>query len=148
MILLDTDHLSVLRDGRHSLHAHLKAKLAASGDNQIFPTVVSLEEQMRGWLAEIKRRKKVQDLVPIYGKLAELVAFYNDWRIIPFDDAAASLYVEMRSAKIRVAAQDLKIACIARANDALLLSANLTDFQQVPGLRVEDWLYEQEEGLK
>jgi tRNA(fMet)-specific endonuclease VapC len=35
----------------------------------------------------------------------------------------------------------LKIAAIAIANDALLLSANLRDFEQVPGLRVEDWLY-------
>ena len=35
---------------------------------------------------------------------------------------------------------DLKIAAIARANDALLLSANRRDFAKVPGLRVENWL--------
>ena len=35
---------------------------------------------------------------------------------------------------------DLKIAAIAVAEDATLLSANVSDFQQVPGLRVEDWL--------
>ena len=37
---------------------------------------------------------------------------------------------------------DLKIACIALVHNALLLSANLRDFQQVPGLRVENWLTE------
>jgi tRNA(fMet)-specific endonuclease VapC len=37
---------------------------------------------------------------------------------------------------------DLKIASIALVQDALLLSANLRDFQQVPELRVEDWLKE------
>jgi predicted nucleic acid-binding protein len=34
----------------------------------------------------------------------------------------------------------LKIAAIAMAESALLLSANLRDFQKVPGLRVENWL--------
>lgn len=35
---------------------------------------------------------------------------------------------------------DLKIAAIALMNDALLLTANMVDFKQVPGLRVENWL--------
>ncbi len=34
---------------------------------------------------------------------------------------------------------DLKIAATALVQNALLLSANLRDFQQVPGLHVEDW---------
>ena len=34
---------------------------------------------------------------------------------------------------------DLKIASIAIANDALLLTRNLSDFSKIPGLRVEDW---------
>ncbi len=42
--------------------------------------------------------------------------------------------------RIRISTMDLKIATIGLVNDALLLSANLRDFQQVPGLRVEDWL--------
>jgi tRNA(fMet)-specific endonuclease VapC len=33
-----------------------------------------------------------------------------------------------------------EIADIALAQDVLLLSANLRDFRQVPGLRVENWL--------
>jgi tRNA(fMet)-specific endonuclease VapC len=35
---------------------------------------------------------------------------------------------------------DLKIAAIALIHDALLLSANLRDFQQVPGLCVANWI--------
>ena len=36
---------------------------------------------------------------------------------------------------------DLKIAATALVHGALLLSANLRDFRQVPGLMVEDWLH-------
>src|SRR5437870_3116260 len=112
MILLDTDHLSVLRDQNHSRNAHLAAKLSDCGDPAIFPTVISLEEQMRGWLAEIKRRRKMQDLVPIYAKLTELVAFYNHWRIVAFDRAAARTFDDLHPRKIRVGTQDLRIAAI------------------------------------
>jgi tRNA(fMet)-specific endonuclease VapC len=141
MILLDTDHLSVLRDRGHSRNAHLAARLHASGDPLILPTVISLEEQMRGWLAEIRRRRKIPDLVPIYLKLSELVEFYTKWQIVPFSDAAAQTFADLRAQRLRIGAQDLKIASIALANNALLLSANLVDFQQIPGLRVEDWVY-------
>jgi tRNA(fMet)-specific endonuclease VapC len=34
---------------------------------------------------------------------------------------------------------DLKIAAIALANDATLLTRNLSDFRKIPGLRIEDW---------
>ena len=43
-------------------------------------------------------------------------------------------------ARIRIGTMDLKIAAIALANDAILLSRNLTDFSKVPALRVEDWM--------
>jgi len=141
MILLDTDHLSVLRDSRHERNAHLTSRLLACGDPAILPTVVTLEEQMRGWLAEVKRRRQAIDWVAVYAKLTELVEFYNQWKIVPFDHAAAKIFNDLRASKVRIGTQDLKIAAIALANNALLLSANLVDFQQVPGLRVEDWLY-------
>jgi tRNA(fMet)-specific endonuclease VapC len=34
---------------------------------------------------------------------------------------------------------DLKIAAIVVSRDATLLSQNLADFRQDPGLQVEDW---------
>ena len=53
---------------------------------------------------------------------------------------AAEHFERFRKLGVRIATFDLKIASIAIARDALLLSANLRDFRKVPGLRVENWL--------
>jgi 4'-phosphopantetheinyl transferase EntD len=54
MILLDTDHFSALQvaNSRRDL---LRARMAASPDKHFAVTAVTLEEQLRGWLAEIAR---------------------------------------------------------------------------------------------
>lgn len=59
--------------------------------------------------------------------------------MLPFDDAAANVFDDMRGRKVRVGAMDLRIASIALSRDMTVLSRNLADFGRVPGLRVEDW---------
>jgi len=46
----------------------------------------------------------------------------------------------LQRARTRVGTMDLKIASIALANDATLLTRNTSDFKRVPDLRIEDWL--------
>ena len=61
-------------------------------------------------------------------------------RILPFGDDAAGRFTQMRKDGIRVGSMDLKIACIVMGHGATLLTRNATDFEQVPGLRHENWL--------
>jgi tRNA(fMet)-specific endonuclease VapC len=42
-------------------------------------------------------------------------------------------------ANLMIGTMDLRIASIVLAHDATLLSANLSDFRRVPGLKAEDW---------
>ena len=140
MILLDTDHLSVLRYPEHPRCATLSARLRARSDQGVATTVISLEEQMRGWLAEINRWRDVHRQIPAYDRLAKLIVFLGLWEIAPFDERAAGEFKRQRKQGVRIGTQDLKIASIALVQDALLLSANLRDFGRVPGLRVESWL--------
>lgn len=42
-------------------------------------------------------------------------------------------------ARLWIRTMDLKIAAIVVSSDAILLTRNLADFRQVPGLQVEDW---------
>jgi tRNA(fMet)-specific endonuclease VapC len=140
MIVLDSDHLSILQQPESPQFTRLIQTLENSEDQEITTTVVSLEEQMRGWLAAINRKQDVHDQTRYYARLAGLIEFYSHWRVLPFDEAAASRFVEFRQSRIRIGSMDLKIASIAVSKGALLLSANLRDFEKVPGLRLENWL--------
>jgi len=140
MIVLDTDHLVVLHRSEHSQYVTLSANMARSPDQDFMANAVSAEEQLRGWLAAIRRARKVHDQIRYYGRLIELIEFFCDWDILPFNEPAADRFEALRKQRIRIGTQDLKIASMALETGALLLSANLRDFEQVPGLRVESWL--------
>ncbi len=99
-----------------------------------------MEEQLRGWLAQLHRLRDFSDQIAGYERLANLIDFLSAWRIISFDTQAADECRFLRKQRIRIGSQDLKIAAIAIVNDGLLLSANLADFRQVPELMVENWL--------
>jgi tRNA(fMet)-specific endonuclease VapC len=141
VIVLDTDHLSVVVNRRATQHAALVARLARSGMPPAATSIVSVEEQCRGWLAQINRVPDVRQQVSAYEHLGKLFEFLKAWTIVPFD-AAAERFEGLRKQKVRVGTQDLKIASIALVRDALLLWANLRDFRRVPDLRVENWLEE------
>jgi tRNA(fMet)-specific endonuclease VapC len=139
MIVLDTDHLSVLTEARHSKRDALSERLWLSGQPIAIP-IVAAEEQLRGWLAKIHRTRDVNDQIVPYLRLAKLIVFLCGWQVANWNEPAIDIFKRLRRERIRIGTQDLKIAAISIANDALLLSANLRDFTQVPGLRVEDWL--------
>ncbi len=140
MILLDTDHLNVLKYPDHPRFISLFGQLNESVDQHIATTVITVEEQMRGWLALIHRRSYVQEQVPAYRELLNLFDFFSHWDIIPFDEPAATQFDLLRERRIRIGSMDLKIASIALVHEAVLLSANLRDFQRVPNLRVLNWI--------
>lgn len=140
MILLDTDHITVAGFPNDSRHQELVYRMQSSGEEHFGTTVINAEEQMRGWLAEINRQQSGRQQISAYDRLADLLEFLSCWDIIRFDDSAADEFERLQKQRIRIGTQDLKIASIALAQDALLLSANLRDFRRVPSLRVENWL--------
>ncbi len=68
-----------------------------------------------------------------------MLSNFYEAQVLPFDEAAASIFDEMRRRKVRVGSMDLRIASIALSQDMTVLSRNLSDFGRVPGLSVEDW---------
>ena len=61
MIILDTDHIVTLKYSKNERFARLAQRMADSEDQDFVTTAITLEEQMRGWLAQIRRVKEGGD---------------------------------------------------------------------------------------
>ncbi len=117
---------------------HLVARLTGATGEEVCIPVVTVEEQMRGWMAAIaKERQPIRQVGP-YRELAAPFDFFANNNIIPFDEAAVAIFETF--GRIHIGAMDKKIAAIALANNALLLTANRRDFEQIPNLRFENWM--------
>jgi len=57
--------------------------------------MVSVEEQMRGWLAKIHGAKAIVDQLPYYDRLARLVEFYVGRPILRIDQSGATFFQEL-----------------------------------------------------
>jgi len=139
MILLDTDHVSVLKMPPSDRRNRLVGRMASRPDESFSIPVVT-EETMRGWLSALAKEKTAKRQVFAYRELGDMFRFFSKYVIAPFDDPAADRFDSLRTAKVRIGTRDLKIAAIALVQDALLLTANKRDFEQVPGLRFENWM--------
>ena len=136
--LLDTDHMSILRRG--GLNARrVEMRLIAVPEEEVVTCIVVYEEQMRGWMAEIARMQTGMQFVSPYDSLAITLSIYCSMTVLAFDERAAEQFYDLKSQRIRIGTQDLKIAAIALANDATVLTRNLQDFSKVPNLKFEDW---------
>jgi len=139
VLVLDTDHIVELQreDAVHG--GPLTVRLENTNEPSAV-TIVSAEEQMRGWLSLIHQARDPFRQVRAYGELRSLFAFYAFWQVLPFDTLAASRFASLRKAGVRVGTADLKIASIVLVIGGKLLSRNLVDFRKVPDLVVENWL--------
>lgn len=140
MTLLDSDHLSVLRFRTSVRATALVTRLAGTPAPPLGTTIANVEESMRGWMASIAKERQVRRQISAYRELGNLFEFFAGFHIALFDDAAADHIDKLSSLRTRVGTGDLKVAAIALANNALLLTANRRDFEQIPGLRFENWL--------
>ena len=138
MVVLDTDVLSLLQRRQGALYTRLAARIAST-DEEIYVTIVSFEEQTRGWLASAAKARTPEQYATATRRLNEMRLDFEDRAVLLFDDRAATEFKHLKAAKIKIGTMDPRIASIVLASAATLISRNRRDFQQVPGLQVEDW---------
>jgi tRNA(fMet)-specific endonuclease VapC len=102
-------------------------------------TIITFEEQLRGWLSVLSRSRSLNEQVEAYRRLKRLLDNYLTIAVLEFDARAAAEVQRLRKLRLRIGTMDLKIAAIALTREATLLSRNLSDFRRVPRLKVEDW---------
>ena len=139
MYLLDTDHLTILERGGQDAEP-LLARLFSSNPNQVVATtIITYEEQTRGWLSYMGTSRSLEAQVEAYRQLQQHLTNFCNIPVIGFETAAASTFKSLKKTYPRLGSMDLKIAAIAIANNATLLTRNLSDFSQIKGLKIEDW---------
>lgn len=137
-VILDTNHY---RELVHETVAGLSLqKRIADSEADVFTTVITAQEVTQGWIAAINRKPAGREQVEFYELFLRALRALERVVILPFDIEAADVFHGFPTSLRRIGTMDLKIAAIAKSHDALLLSRNLVDFQQVPELRVENWL--------
>lgn len=139
IVVLDTDHLTLIQRQTEPAYSRLRTRLQRLASIEVFTTVISVEEQMRGWLNLIARAKTAQQEVAAYQRLHMMLTFFAGTPLLDYTDEATVVFNQLKQSRIRIGSMDLKIAAITLAYNALLLSGNLKDYQQVPNLKVEDW---------
>lgn len=69
---------------------------------------------------------------------------FQEVSVLDFDRDCADMFgqirVQLRRSGIEVPSVDLMIASVALVYDLTLVTHNTADFQNVPGLRLDDWL--------
>jgi tRNA(fMet)-specific endonuclease VapC len=102
-------------------------------------TIITAEEQLRGWLAAIRQASATPKLVWAYARLRAALDYFKSVQLLDFNQTAYTRYEELRRQKIRIGTQDLRIAAVVLAMNGILVTRNQHDFTQVPGLVFQDW---------
>ena len=132
---LDTDSLTLYREG----HAQLGQRVLAHLPSEIATTIISAEEQLSGWYAQLRQAKQLDRVARAYERLAETIRFYTGIEVLLFTLPAITRYQQLLQMKLNVGRMDLRIGAIALEHGATVVTRNLRDFRRIPNLTVEDW---------
>jgi tRNA(fMet)-specific endonuclease VapC len=138
MKVLDTDMLTHLFEG----HPRVVERYEQETDEMAM-TIISRIEILQGRFAALLKAANGQELRRAQHRLdrtAERLAEIP--KVIPIDDSAADEFDRLRQNKKlrKIGRPDLLIAAIALATRATVVTRNLKDFRQVPGLQIENWV--------
>lgn len=121
MYLLDTNSCIFLFAGTRT---KLIERVAACHEGDLAISTIVLAELALG---------SAQGKIP---PIEILDGFLEEVSLLPFDEAAARAYAAMPFRRGRF---DRLLAAHALSVDATIVTNNLVDFDDIPGLRVEDW---------
>jgi tRNA(fMet)-specific endonuclease VapC len=133
--ILDTDTLQLFQDGNAAVVSHVESQAAT----RLAITVITVDEQLSGWYAQLRKAKTPERLAWAYRRLAGTVRLLKRLEIVDFDEAAINQYATLKKLKLNVGKMDLRIAATVLEVGGTLVTRNARDFKQVPGLAFVDW---------
>lgn len=137
MYFLDTDILTLA----HAGHARLGARLRRIDPSEVAITVITQIEIIQGRFVAVMKASHDEQLLRAQELLQRSEQRLQLLEIVPVDSAAAVEFDRLRqNKKLKMIGRgDLLIASLVLAHRATLVSRNVKDFRQIPGLQVENW---------
>ena len=134
--VLDSNTVSAILRGHQGVHRRITLVPA----ERICLNVVSAFENLRGWFAQVNKQQPTEQLVRAFNRILQLLDYYGQSQVLPYDMAAAMKCEELRQQHRRLGRDDLRIAAIALVQNTILVTQNVNDFATIEGLRIENWL--------
>src|SRR4051794_32238774 len=112
MYILDTDHVSIMQwpDGAEAQRLH--ARLEAVPAEDIATTIITYEEQTRGWLVFVTRARTAAQEIEAYRRLQQNLDDFHRMNVLEFGEEAVTEYQRLKRLRLKIGAMDLKIAAI------------------------------------
>ena len=135
MTVFDTDILSLVFRGNSAYQSRFNAVIAA----ERYVSVVNCEEVYRGRLNAIRQadaRRNLPEFITAYEESRITIGQLGRLQVLPYNQLSHDLFTKWRAAKVRIGTQDLRIAALCVAHDAMLVSRNRRDFDKVPELKL------------
>lgn len=133
--ILDTDVLTLIQEG----HPEVGGRFLQHPAESVAITVLSVEEQLSGWYTQVRKAKRPDRLAWAYRRLTENIRFLARLQVLTYDEKAMERSEQLRKQKIKIGRTDLGIAAIVLEHGATLVTENVRDFTQVPGLMIVSW---------
>src|SRR5947209_18193909 len=105
LYVLDTDILTLFQRN----HAAVMAHVAEHSSDEVAISVVTVEEQLSGWYAQLRKAKGPERLAWAYRQLAANVRFLAGVRILDFEEPAMQRYQDLKRLRLKVGKMDLQI---------------------------------------
>ena len=138
LYILDTDHVSMWLEDDPVVCRNIEIHRS-----DLVITIVTVQEVFNGWISRLNHPSEAHRQVSLYAKLSSVVMLLKEVDVLDFDHEADHFFRTMlnqnpslRKSRLQ---KDMRIASIALANDAIVVTRNYRDFVQVPNLKILDW---------
>jgi predicted nucleic acid-binding protein len=139
MIILDTDTVTHFSYGQENVRKKIES---VDEGEQLAVTLITRNELLRGRADSLLKAADEEELKKAVQRFRQTEELLADFLILPIDDEAVRQFGRLRKDKKlkKIGRADLLIACIALAQNAVLVTRNTKDFKLVTGLRLENWV--------
>lgn len=138
MYLLDTSTVSNFLDEKR-YHPQLTARILSQPPEQIFISIITVEEILQGALATVQKVKRKTSVTKAYQYFEDLFSALHRFQILSYTSEAEEIYQSLPAMIKRIGTQDCRIAAIAHTNKFTVITVNVSDFVRINLADVEDW---------